>query len=133
MFLTPLELIADPQPDLWRLGAPLVWCDPVYGRLEVPVGFQTDLASIPRLFRNLPFLDPAGISRRAAVVHDWLYGSADGREHGKQYADSFLRVALLAEGASKSVAQSFYLAVHWFGGSSWYEDGNRLKRLSPAG
>lgn len=128
MFLTPLELIADPQPDLWRLGAPLVWCDPVYGRLEAPVGFQTDLASIPRIFRNLPFLDPAGISRRPAVLHDWLYGSVAGRVHGKQYADNFLRVALLAEGAGKAVAQSFYLAVHWGGQSSWDGDGVRLAR-----
>lgn len=128
MFLTPLELIADPRPDLWRLGAPLVWCDPLFGRLEVPTGFVTDLASIPRLFRNLPWLDPDGVSRRPATLHDWLYGSPTGRLKGKEIADSFLRAALLAEGASKAVAQTFYLAVHWGGGSSWDSDGVALAR-----
>lgn len=130
MFLSQLELIADPQPDLWRLGAPLVWCDPTYGRLEVPTGFQTDLASIPRIFRNLPWLDPDGLSRRPAALHDWLYGSKQGRSFGKQFADSFLRAALESEGASQACAGTFYYAVHWFGGSSWDGDGVALARPS---
>lgn len=127
MFYTELDLIAQPQPDLWRLNAPLVWCDPQFGPLEVPAGFITDLASIPRLFRNLPFLDPNGISRRPATMHDWLYGSPEGRARGKQFADDFLRAALRAEGASASVAQTFYLAVHWGGQSSWDLDGRQLR------
>ncbi len=126
MFLTELDLIGEPQPDLWRLGAPLVWCDPIYGRLAVPVDFITDLASIPRLFRNLPWLDPNGLSRRPAVVHDFLYGSKTGRRFGKQFADSFLRAALLSEGATKGDAATFYYAVHWFGQSSWDGDGFKL-------
>jgi len=128
MFLTTLTLTAEPQPDLWRLGAPLVWLDKTYGRLEVPAGFITDLASIPRLFRNLPWLDPNGFSRRPAVVHDWLYGSERGRRYGKEFADCFLRDALLVEQASKGAAQAFFLAVHWFGGSAWDADGARGPR-----
>lgn len=130
MFLTQLTLTAEPQPDLWRLGAPLIWCDPAYGRLIVPTEFITDLASIPRLFRNLPWLDPNGLSRRPAVVHDWLYGSRAGRRFGKQFADSFLRSALMSEGAAKGTAHSFYLAVSWFGGESWDDDGLKLAATS---
>ena len=126
MFLTELELIAEPQPDLWRLGAPLVWCDPTYGRLCIPVGFVTDLASIPRLLRNIPMLDPNGLSRRPAAMHDFLYGSRIGRRFGKQFADSFLRSALLAEGASQGTAGAFYWGVHLFGQSSWDNDGLKL-------
>jgi len=126
VFLTQLELIADPKPDLWTLKAPLWWDDPVYGGLTVPAGFVTDLASIPRALRGLPFLDPNGLSRRPAVIHDWLYGSVEGRARGKQFADSFLRDALLSEGARPSVAQTFYLAVHWFGQSGWDLDGRQL-------
>lgn len=126
MFLTTLELIADPQPDIWTLGAALVWCDATYGRLEVPVGFKTDLASIPRIFRNLPMLDPDGLSRRPAALHDWLYGSVAGRRLGKPFADSFLRAALLSEGASKRAAWVFWAAVHYFGASSWNSDGRAL-------
>jgi len=122
MFLTQLTLTAEPQPDLWRVGAPLVWCNPSYGRLEVPVGFVTDLASIPRALRNLPFLDPNGQSRRPAVVHDYLYSSRLGRRLGKQFADNFLREALLAEGATKGTAGAFYWAVHLFGSFAWDAD-----------
>jgi hypothetical protein len=90
------------------------------------VDFITDLASIPRLFRNLPWLDPNGLSRRPAVVHDFLYGSKIGRRFGKQFADSFLRTALVSEGATKTTANSFYFAVSWFGGESWDADGLKL-------
>ena len=128
MFLTRFTSDDGPGPDLWTVRVPLVWLDATYGQLVVPAGFITDLASIPRLFRNLPMLDPNGLSRRPAVVHDWLYGSNEGRAHGKQFADSFLRSALLAEGASPAVAQTFYLAVHLFGGSSWDGDGVKLAR-----
>lgn len=97
----------------------------------MPAGFVTDLASIPRLFRNLPWLDPNGLSRRPAVIHDWLYGSKEGRGYGKQFADSFLRSALIAEGAPQSAAGTFYYAVHWFGSGSWDDDGRRLSAPNP--
>lgn len=128
MFVSRFTSDDGPGPDLWTVREPLIWQDRTYGHLEVPAGFVTDLASIPRAFRNLPWLDPNGLSRRPAVVHDWLYGSDAGRRYGKQFADSFLRAALIAEGATQSVASSFYYAVHWFGGSSWDDDGVRLAR-----
>jgi hypothetical protein len=96
-----------------------VWSDPTYGILAAPVGFVTDLASIPRLFRNLPAFDPNGASRRPAVIHDWLYSSKQGFRLGKQFADSFLRDALLAEQASKVTAQAFYWAVRIGGAIHW--------------
>lgn len=132
MFLTRLQLEDRAEPDLWTYVAPLVWCDPVYGRLEVPIGSITDLASIPRILRNIPALDPNGLSRRPAGMHDWLYGSKEGRRYGKQFADSFLRAALLAEGTTKGTAATFYYGVHWFGGSSWDSDGRRLSAPNPA-
>jgi len=119
MFLTKLELYAEPQADIWSVGAPLVWCDPTYGRLEVPVGFKTDLASIPRLFRNLAPFDPNGASRRPAVLHDYLYSSKRGFRLGKEFADNFLRDALLAEQAGQVTAQAFYWAVRLGGRSHW--------------
>lgn len=119
MFLTVLDLQADPQPDFWVVGRPLEWSDPVYGRLVAPVGFRTDLASIPRAFRNLPAFDPNGASRRPAVLHDWLYSSRAGYRYGRDFADSFLRAALLAEGASIWTARAFYYAVRIGGSGHW--------------
>ena len=122
-FQTPLCLVADTVPDMWILETPLVWLDPVYGALSVPAGFRTDLASIPRAVRNLPFLDPDGQSRRPATMHDWLYAE---RSKGKDFADNFLRDSLIAEGASKATANAFYYGVHWFGGPSWASDAGAL-------
>lgn len=128
MFLTTLCLVEDQVPDsasadLWFVDAPLVWKDALYGTLTVPQGFRTDLASIPRALRNLPFLDPNGISRRPAVMHDWLYAW---QAKGKDFADNFLRAALLAEGASESTAGAFYYGVHLFGRLSWDSDTHKF-------
>ena len=114
MFLTRLTLRDDPTPCFWVVAEPLVWSDPVYGRIEVPVGFRTDLASTPF------HIDDTGPSRRPAAVHDALYKL--GRERGKDWADRFLRDAILAEGGGYARAQTYYWAVHWFGKSAWQQD-----------
>lgn len=111
------------KPDLWIIDAPLTWVDPTFGTLEVPLGFITDLASIPRALRGLPDFDPNGVSRRPAAMHDWLYAW---RKPGKDFADSFLRAALLAEGASDLDACAFYDAVHFFGSQAWGADARVL-------
>ena len=118
MFKTELELRAL-TPDLWALTAPLVWTQPGL-TITVPRGFITDLASIPRVFWNLPFTDPNGVSRRPAALHDALY--ALGRSKGKAFADIMLRTALKSEGASDFVAGAFYKAVDLFGGGPYKAD-----------
>lgn len=73
-FLSPLDARAEGD-DHWRLLAPLRYQSEVagVGVVEVPTGFLTDLASIPRL----PFVywllgDRA---HEPGVIHDWLYVS----------------------------------------------------------
>ena len=39
--------------------------------VEIPNGFITDFASVPRLFWNI--FPPIGNYRNAAIVHDYLY------------------------------------------------------------
>ena len=106
-------------PDLWAFEEPLIWkgsdCT-----ITIPAGFITDLASIPRLFRNLPLTDVDGISRRPAALHDGLYSL--GRSKGKAYADNLLREALMVEGLSSAGAAIYYYGVHWFGGPSYASD-----------
>jgi len=57
---------------LWAVDAPLVYDDGAY-KISVPIGFITDLASIPRGAWNL--LPPDGPWAKAAVVHDFLYAT----------------------------------------------------------
>lgn len=116
MFTTPLILQADSRPDLWSVAAALVWTDPLLGTVTVPAGFETDLASIPRLLRNLPDLDTNGLSRRPAVLHDYLYCMGCTT---RDAADRTLQRALLAEGATRFTAWVYYTGVHWGGGAPW--------------
>ena len=61
----------------FRLVQELVYYSEILGRdIVVPVGFDTDFASIPKLLRWL--IDVNGKHRKAAVVHDFLcvYGKS---------------------------------------------------------
>lgn len=116
MFTTALTLRADPRPDLWVVAEPLVWQDERYGRLEVPVGFVTDLASTPF------HIDDNGSSRRPAAMHDALYKLM--RRLGKDHADQFLYHSILAEGGGHFRAEIYYRAVSWLGRKAWDGDGD---------
>ncbi len=116
VFTSPLIVEALPKPGEWRVVAPLVWCDPQFGRIAVPEGFETDLASIPGIVRAFPDFNPDGLSRRPAVIHDWLYNY---KPVARDVADLFLREALIYEGINVIVAYTYYGAVRAFGGSHW--------------
>lgn len=57
-------------PTTWRLIAPLVWNGTRGDTFTVPVGFETDFATVPRFLHWL--VSPYGAYTRAAVLHDWL-------------------------------------------------------------
>ena len=55
----------------WELVLPLEYqSDILIKPIIVPQGFETDLASIPRLFT--PLIPKNGKHRAPAIVHDWL-------------------------------------------------------------
>lgn len=54
-----------------RLLHPLIYESDLIGLVEVPTGFKTDFASVPRL--PLTFWLAGDTAHEAAVVHDWLY------------------------------------------------------------
>ena len=90
MFVTPLQLEAT-LPGRWKLIHDLVWEGGQ--RIVVPAGFETDLASIPRLLRGI--LHQNGLSRAPAVLHDFLYAT---QIMTRSEADGVFREALEAEG-----------------------------------
>lgn len=119
--LTDLELKALEKEGEWALLAPLIWELDNKQRLEVPKGFKTDLASIPRIFQNI--LSVTGKSRRAAVGHDYLYRAHIGT---RKEADEFLRLALIAEGMNPITAGIYWSGVRIGGWVAW---GNRPNGL----
>jgi hypothetical protein len=88
-----------------------------YDPVEVPIGFVTDFASIPRLFWSA--LRPDGEYTYPAIIHDYLYWTQTRR---REVADEIFKVVMEEFGIAAITRNSIYFAVRSFGQSSW--DGN---------
>jgi hypothetical protein len=82
--------------------------------LTVPVGFETDFASIPRFLWAI--YPPAGKWGKAAVVHDWLYASGD---RTRLECDEIFKDAMEILGVPWLRRQVMYRAVRLGGGAAW--------------
>lgn len=78
-------------------------------KVEVPAGFETDFASVPRL--PLAYLVAGNTSHKAAVIHDYLYKTQAPRAD----ADAVFRAAMRAEGVSAWRRGLMWAAVRAFG------------------
>lgn len=96
--------------------------------VEVPVGFITDFASIPRILWNV--LPPWGKYGKAAVIHDYMYTehkhsvfSAEGVESfvqiERKQADGIFLQAMEVLGVNKITRYAMYYAVRVFGNKPW--------------
>jgi hypothetical protein len=94
-----------PEAGWWKITKALIF---IYDskELKVPVGFTTDLASVPRVLRS--FVTINGIHRRAAVLHDWLYSN---KMYTRKECDKIFKLAMLECGCSGFVANTMYLGV----------------------
>lgn len=89
--------------------------------IEVPAGFETDLASVPR-FPGV-FLLLGGTARASSVLHDWLYSeketTADGPprfRRDRSWCDRVFLAAMEAEGEPAWRRGVMWLGVRLFGG-----------------
>lgn len=115
MFRSVLELREHSVPDYWVVISELIWDSPTE-HIVVPRGFLTDLASVPKTFRNI--LDINGVARSPAVLHDWLYTS---HLFDRGRCDDLLYGALVSRGMSKLEADIYWQGVR-VGGESHYAD-----------
>ena len=82
----------------------------------IPQGFETDLASIPRLL--WPIFAPQYSNFVApAILHDYLYRCNN--HLTRLFADEVLYSALITENVTAFTASKFYLGVRLFGGSHY--------------
>lgn len=109
---------------LFRLDAPLLYESDLLGAvIEVPQGFITDMASVPKL--PLAWLLAGGTANEAAVVHDWLYTAhaAVARPVTRRQADAIFREAIPASEDPNAPAFLMWLAVRAAGWISWRGEG----------
>jgi hypothetical protein len=104
-------------------GLPFTLTDPLEyqsdttdGLIDVPTGFKTDLASIPRVLWNV--LPPVGKYDASAVVHDFLYQIGP-NSISRSAADSVLREAMAVCGVSALQRWIIYTGVRVGGWKPW--------------
>lgn len=77
------------------------------GLVTVPTGYETDFASVPRVFWIIA--PPLGPYAKAAVVHDFLCDSPGG--FSRRRVDAIFLEAMLVLGVFKPLAWSMWFAV----------------------
>lgn len=96
--------------------------------VEVPVGFITDFASIPRILWNI--LPPWGKYGKAAVIHDYMYTEHKHSVYDAEGVESFVQIerkqadgiflqAMEVLGVNKITRYAMYYAVRVFGTRPW--------------
>ena len=87
-------------------------------KFSIEEGFETDLASIPKI--AWPVLSPFHSSLiRPAIVHDWMYRTTC--YFSRKQSDLIFYHMLINEGVSHFRASIMYYAVRFFGWN-YYED-----------
>lgn len=81
--------------------------------IEVPEGFITDFATIPRILYSI--FPPIGRYNKAAMMHDYLYDSSCVLKISRKNSDLFFLQAMEILGVAKWIRYSLFLAVRLFG------------------
>lgn len=86
--------------------------------IEVPTGFISDFASIPRMFWGI--LPPLGAGKKQnysppALLHDYLYDASCKHNFTRKEADDIFLEAMSALGVRKITKYTLYYCVRWFG------------------
>ena len=86
--------------------------------IHIPAGFKSDLASVPRVFRNI--INTYGEDHtKAAVIHDWLYRNGYKLGVSRKEADEIFLEVMKEQGAGFFKRQLMYRAVRIFGAFSY--------------
>lgn len=85
-------------------------------RIIVPIGFETDFASVPRI--PIVFELFGNRAHEPAVVHDYLY-TLGGSDADREYADQVLRAGIITFNKDSVLAENMYLGVRAGGASHW--------------
>ena len=90
--------------------------------IVVPVGFETDFASVPRIF--WPYISPIDLHAKAAIVHDYCYyyGLYD-----RKRCDEIFLEALKVLNIKRLKIWCIYRSVRVFSCYSWWK--HRVKAL----
>ena len=87
-----------------------------YGTMEVPVNFETDLMSVPHVFKYLG-LFKWGSHTKAAIIHD--FGYRRDLLGDRRWWDRTFREEMIFDGTNWLKANAIYWACRGFGMFKW--------------
>ena len=95
-------------------------------RINVPAGFVTDFASVPRLFWST--ISPVDKHGRGAIIHDFLYWE---QRCTREQADRILVLAMKESQVNAGIRWQVYSAVRIGGANAWAMNANRRAQGYP--
>lgn len=116
-FTTELVISPAARTGFWKLDEAFDYYIDESARrvtISVPKGFETDFASIPRIFWNI--LPPFGTYGKASIVHDFLYSVlSNDLQYTRADCDKVFLDAMGILGTNVIVRYSMWVAVRSFG------------------
>ena len=91
--------------------------------ITIPKGFETDFASVPRIFWL--FISPIDKHAKAAVVHDYCYVYAP---YDRKRCDEIFLEAIKVLGVPKWKQHCLYYGVRIFSGLAWWKHRRKGKQ-----
>ena len=109
----------------WELTAPFEYHSDIGSIIEIPIGFVTDGASIPKIFRPVIGSPWGGLYVKATLPHDWLYYK---KTFTRRKTDAIFLEAMKVLGVPFWKRRIMWLAVRLGAWISW----DKRKPLIPA-
>ena len=105
--------------EIYGLTKPISWIpdkkwSEVLPKIDVPTGFITDFASVPRIFWSI--LPRDGKYTYPAILHDYLYWS---QTLSRKEADEIFRIGMKEFGISDTIVNAIYWSIRAVGGFAW--------------
>ena len=95
----------------------------------IPRGFESDGASVPRLFWRVVFPNSDSHATTAGICHDWIY-RVQPEGWTREEADRMFLSLLVEFGTPVRRALAAYHAVRLFGWIAWNENRNLLEEAA---
>lgn len=127
-FILVPALYVGKRPGDWVTADELVYASDLTDELvQVPEGFVTDLASIPRRFQA--WFPVNGLHRLPAIVHDYLYRYKP-EWCTRELADQIFLEGMIDQGEGRVRRQLMYWAVR-VGGRAYWAECRKCKKGKP--
>ena len=118
-FLTDLDARLKDDDKIWVIDFPLIYIPDILGKIIVPLGFETDFSSVPRI--PIVYMLFGDRAHRESVVHDFLYRKDALPAATREQADDVFLEAMKCRGKGFFVRYAMYWGVRSGGWTAYHK------------